>query len=153
MRRAILTAMLLSLGACATLQRLTFERPTVAISEVHITGLGLSGGSLDVVLDIYNPNSYELRSPRLDATLDLEHTHFGTLGLEQPLQLPAGSHSSVNLPLRFTWEGVGAGAKALLQSGSVRYNLGGQMYVDTPIGQETVGLSTTGTATMRDLIR
>lgn len=153
LRRAVPALALALLGACATLQRLSFQRPTVAISEVHITGLGLSGGSLDVVLDVYNPNSYELRSPRMDATLDLEDTPFGTLGLAQPLRLPAGSHSSVSLPLRFTWEGVGAGAKALLQNGSVRYKLGGDLYVDTPIGEKTIGLSTTGTATMQDLIR
>jgi LEA14-like dessication related protein len=140
-------------GGCALLHRVGFEPPTATLQHVSVTGLGLKGGSLDLGLDVYNPNAYELRSTRLVVAIDLEQTHFGEAALEQPLRLPATAHTPVTVPLSFTWEGVGAGARALLSKGSVNYGLTGSIPVDAPFGQRTVTLRTSGTVTVRDLVR
>jgi LEA14-like dessication related protein len=147
-------ALALTLGAgCAVLNRVSFEAPTAALKGVAVTGLGLKGGSLDLDVDVYNPNAYELRSPRLAVTIDLEQTHFGEATLERALQLPAQSHSMVRVPLSFTWQGVGAGARALLSKGSVNYALTGRIVVEAPFGERTVTLGTNGTVAVRDLVR
>ncbi len=138
---------------CAVLNRVSFEAPTATLAGVSVTGLGLQGGSLDLDLDVYNPNAYALRSPRLAVTIDLEQTHFGEATLEHALQLPAQSHSTVRVPLSFTWEGVGAGARALLRKGSVDYGLTGRIVVEAPFGERTATLGTNGTVTVRDLVR
>src|SRR5256885_14702557 len=110
------------LGGCATLGRLSFQEPDVRLEAIHITGLGLLGGTLDLVFDAYNPNDYRIRSTRLEAGIDLEGRHFGDALLERPLDLSPGNHSRVVVPLRFEWAGVCAGAKALLtwQAGGFR---------------------------------
>jgi LEA14-like dessication related protein len=151
--RAVVGSLALAAGTgCAVLNRVSFEQPTAKLQGVSVTGLGLKGGSLDLELDVYNPNAYELRSTRLAVTIDLEQTRFGEASLEQPLQLAAQAHTSVTVPLSFTWEGVGAGARALLSKGSVNYGLTGRILVDAPWGQRTVTLRTGGAVAVRDFV-
>lgn len=152
-RRGAGLVLLAAVAACAVSQRLRFERPTVDLKEVVVTGIGLSGGSMDLVLDVYNPNRYVLRTTRMELGIDLEDTHFGDARLDRALELPAQAHSDVTVPLSFTWEGVGAGARALITKGSVRYVLNGQVFAATPVGDRTVELSSGGVVSIRDLAR
>src|SRR5919108_4583731 len=64
--------------ACATLGRLSFTEPDVTLQEIDVTGIGLTGGTFELVFDVWNPNDYRLRSTRLEVGIDLEGTHFGT---------------------------------------------------------------------------
>lgn len=125
----------------------------VELEVVEITGLGLSGGSLRLGLDIYNPNGYELRSRSLEAALTLGETHFGDAALQRDVVLPARSHTRVGVPLAFTWSGVGAAARSLLSRGSVYYDLAGRMRVETPRGERSVPLRADGTVGITDLVR
>lgn len=144
----------LALGpSCSALRRVTFQPPTVDLVAVEVTGIGLTGGSLNLVLDVYNPNRYDLHTTRLALSLDLEETHFGDAELQRAVALPAEAHASVGIPVTFTWEGVGAGARALLSRGSVRYALDGRIVADTPVGSRGVDLRTGGVVTVRDLMR
>lgn len=133
------------LAGCATLGRaLHFEQPQVELQEIRVTGLGLSGGTLDLALDVFNPNDYRVRSTRLAVGIDLEDVHFGDALLERPVELPAGQHTLVTLPVTFEWAGVGAGARALLARQAIRYGLTGTVGVDTPLGARDVKLRGAG---------
>jgi len=141
-------------AGCATLRNaLNFQEPQIALQEINITGLGLTGGTLDLILDVYNPNDYRLRSTRLEVGLDLEGKHFGDALLDRPLDLSPTNHSRVVVPVRFEWAGVGAGMRALLGRQSIRYTLGGAVLLDTPIGDRRVGLKGTGEVPLRKLLR
>ena len=132
-------------SGCATLRSaLTFVEPQMVLEEIRITGLGLSGGTLDLVLDVYNPNDYRLRSTRLEVGLDLENVHFGDALIDKPLDLSPLNHSQVVVPVRFEWAGVGAGARALLQRQGIRYGIAGAVLVDTPLGGRRVALQFDG---------
>jgi len=142
------------LAGCATLRHaLNFQEPQIALQEINITGLGLTGGTLDLILDVYNPNDYRLRSTRLEVGLDLEDKHFGDALLDRPLDLSPTNHSRVVVPVRFEWAGAGAGMRALLGRRSIRYTLGGAVLLDTPIGDRRVGLKGTGEVPLRKLLR
>jgi LEA14-like dessication related protein len=141
------------LAGCALLGRARFEAPGVSLAQVRVTGIGLTGGTLDLVFDVYNPNSYELRTTRMDVRVALEGIHFGEVALGRVVTLPRESDSEVTVPLRFTWEGVGAGARALIARGSVQYRLEGRMLVGTPVGDRAVSLAREDVATLRDLTR
>src|SRR5207247_10332830 len=52
------------LGACATLGKLSFKEPDVRLERIDITGLSLGGGTMDLVFDVYNPNTFRTRSSR-----------------------------------------------------------------------------------------
>jgi LEA14-like dessication related protein len=142
------------LAGCATLRNaLNFQEPQIELHEINITGLGLTGGTLDLILDVYNPNDYRLRSTRLEVGLDLEGKHFGDALLDRPLDLSPTNHSRVVVPVRFEWAGVGAGMRALLGRQSIRYTLGGAVLLDTPLGDRRVGLKGTGQVPLRKLLR
>lgn len=153
MRRAVSLVLGLGLLGCALAQRVRFQAPSAQLTGVSVTGLGLQGGSLDLKLDVFNPNSYTLRSTRLQVGVDLENTPFGTAAIDRPLELAPAAHSEVRIPLTFTWSGVGAGARALLGKGSLNYGLTGRILVDTPLGERSVDLRTNGVVAVADLTR
>lgn len=139
-------------AGCATLGRaLHFTQPDVTLQEVRITGLGLTGGTLDLALDVFNPNDYRLRSTRLSVGIDLEDVHFGDALLEVPVELPPGQHTLVTLPVTFEWAGVGAGARALLSRQGMRYGLTGVVGLDTPLGARDVKLRGAGEVPLKSL--
>ena len=132
---------------------LTFEQPQVDLREIHVTSLGLSGGTMDLVFDVYNPNDYRLRSTRLEVDLELARTDFGQALIDKPLDLSPQNHSQVVMPVRFTWAGVGAAARSLLESRELPYGLTGAVLVDTPIGEKRVELKSNGNVPLKKLIR
>lgn len=143
--RALVTVAVLWMVGCATIRSaISFKEPDVALERIEITGLGVTGGTFDLVLDVYNPNPYEIRGTRLELGLDLEGTHFGDALLERPLALSQEAHSRVVVPVRFEWAGIGAAAQALVSRQSVAYRLAGAVLVDTPVGERRVGIARTG---------
>jgi LEA14-like dessication related protein len=140
-------------SGCATVGRLSFSEPTVELTQINITGFGLSGGTLDLVFDVYNPNAYRLRSTRVEIGLDLEGRHFGDALLERPLDLSPTNHSQVVVPVRFEWAGVGAGAKALLGRQAVAYGVTGAVLLSTPLGARRVVVKGDGDVPLRALAR
>jgi len=139
--------------SCATLGRLSFTEPDVVLQEIGVTGIGLTGGTFDLVFDVYNPNDYRIRSTRMEVGIDLEGTHFGDALLDRPLDLSPTNHSRVVVPVRFEWAGLGAGAKALLTKRAVGYGVTGRVLVDTPLGERTVGLTGKGNVPLRKLLK
>ena len=142
----------LSTTACAVVQSLSFERPGIDLREIQLTGVGLSGGSLNLVLDIHNPNDYTLRTLRVQTAIDIEDTHFGEVELEREFTLRANDTTRVEIPMSFTWSGVGAAARGLLQRGSVSYVMDSKVLVDTPLGEQTLDFRNRGTVPLKQIL-
>jgi LEA14-like dessication related protein len=139
-------------ASCASLRSaLSFQEPQLKLEEINVTGLGLTGGTLDLVFDVYNPNGYRLRSTKLEVGLDLEDVHFGDALIDKPLDLSPENHNRVIVPVRFEWAGVGAGARALLLRQAIRYGVTGAVLVDTPLGERRVGIKATGDVPLKKL--
>jgi LEA14-like dessication related protein len=148
------TIAVLLLAGCATLRNaLNFQEPQVELQAINITGMGLTGGTLDLVFDVYNPNDYRLRSTRLEMGVDLEGTHFGDALIDRPLDLSPTNHSRVVMPVRFEWAGVGAAARGLLTRQALKYAVKGAVLLDTPLGEKRVQLSGAGNVPLKTLIR
>ena len=151
--RWLIVLSLLALPGCATLRSaLSFQEPQLELQEINITGLGLTGGTLDLVFDVYNPNDYRLRSTRLEVGLDLEGTHFGDALIDRPLDLSPTNHSQVVMPVRFEWAGVGAAARGLLTRQALRYGITGAVLLDTPLGDKRVQLRSSGNVPLKKLL-
>jgi len=150
----VLVAACAACAACATLRNaLRFEEPQIELKQINITGMGLTGGTLDLVFDVYNPNDYRLRSTRLEVGLDLEETHFGDALIDKPLDLSPTNHSQVVMPVRFEWAGVGAAARGLLTRQALHYGITGAVLLDTPLGDKRVQLRSAGNVPLRRLLR
>ena len=148
MRKAVLlvVAAVTVAGAsgCATLGRKVFKEPVVNFQQLSISGLGLTGGSLDVVLSVYNPNNFRLDASRLTYNLMIDSVRFGSGALDQKFTVQSGDSTIVRLPINFTYAGIGEAGRQLLNTGSVNYRVSGDMTVGTPLGNFTRPYDRTG---------
>lgn len=129
--------MIATTSGCAALGRATFKEPDVQLREFNITGLGLTGGSVDVVLSVYNPNGYKLDALKMTYLVDVDSIKLGEGELDSRFVVAEKDSSLVRLPIRFTYAGLGAAGRALLQSGTVNYRVRGDFSVGTPLGNFT----------------
>ncbi len=139
------TAAVFALSACATLGRGVFQEPIVNFKNVSVRGLGLTGGTMDVYLSVYNPNGFRLDATRL--TYDLivgESTRVGTGALDSRFTVQDRDSTEVRIPIDFTYSGIGAAARQMMQSGSVPYTVRGDVTVATPLGNFTRPYSGSG---------
>jgi LEA14-like dessication related protein len=138
MKRGLTLALLLSgASACATLGYANFREPVVTYKDAVITGLGMSGGSLEVVLNVYNPNGFRLDGTALTYRLSVDSVPFGNGTLSDRFVVNEKDSSQVRLPLSFTYAGIGQAGRQLIQTGSVNYTVSGEITVSTPLGSFT----------------
>jgi LEA14-like dessication related protein len=122
---------------CASVGRAVFREPVVTYKDAMITGLGLTGGSLEVVLSIYNPNSFRLDGTGLTYRIVVDSIPFGNGTLSERFAVQEGDSTTIRLPLQFNYSGVGQAGRQLIQTGSVNYTVSGDITVGTPIGSFT----------------
>jgi LEA14-like dessication related protein len=146
MARAI-GAALLTTGAagCSGLGD-NFREPDFNLNRVVVRGLGVSGGNLDLVMNVSNPNSFALRGTKLEAGFDVEGSHVGTVTYTDEYNVPDRDSSTITLPLRFDWGGVGSAFRSALQYGDIPYTLKGQATLSTPFGRRVVPFTKRGRA-------
>jgi LEA14-like dessication related protein len=137
MKRITLSLLVVAATGCASLGGLAFREPVVTYKDAVITGLGISGGSLEVVLSIYNPNSFRLDGTGLTYRIAVDSVPFGNGALSDRFAVQQGDSTTVRLPLSFTYAGVGQAGRQLIQTGSVNYTVSGDLTVSTPIGNFT----------------
>lgn len=144
--RGILAAVLAvgAITACATIGRNVFREPVVDFRELRLNGLGLSGGSLDVVLSVYNPNGFKLEATRLTYNLLMDSVQIADGALDKQFAVQSGDSSVVTIPVNFTYAGIGRAGQELLRSGTVNYRVRGDMTVATPLGNFTRPYDQTG---------
>jgi len=135
--RAMMATLLVATAGCASLGRASFKEPVVTFKDARITGLGVSGGSIEIVLDVYNPNHYRLEGTRVSYKVLVDSTEFGEGAYTTRFGVDEGQTSEVRLPLSFTYSGVGAAGRALMQTGTVEYHVIGDVTVSTPVGSFT----------------
>lgn len=134
---AMLASLLAIVAGCATLGRGAFKEPVVTLKEFTVTGLGITGGSVDVVLSIYNPNNFKLDALKMTYLVDVDSIQLGSGELGDRFVVNSGDSSTVRLPVRFTYAGLGAAGRSLITAGTVNYRVRGDFTVGTPLGDFT----------------
>lgn len=144
MKRFILAAAATALTACASLGLGGFKEPLVHFNDAKIRGLGLSGGSVDVILSVYNPNGFDLNATRLTYKLFVENNQVGTGALNNAFRVSDKDSTYVTIPVDFTYAGLGSAGRELLTKGTVNYRVTGDFTVSTPLGNFTRPYDQTG---------
>lgn len=140
----VTAAVALGAGACATLGRQAFREPVVTFRDIQVEGLGLTGGTLDVILSVYNPNGYRLDATRVRYNLLVGDTPLGGGVLDSRFTVRAGDSTIVKLPVTLDYKGLSAAGKELMAKGSVDYRVRGDVTVATGAGSFTVPYDRTG---------
>jgi LEA14-like dessication related protein len=136
-------AVMMAIG-CKTVGQSMFKEPVVTLKDVKLNGLGLSGGSLDVVLNVYNPNGFNLDATRMTYKLMIDTIPFGTGLVESRFAVAKNDSNTVRIPIDFTYAGIGEAGRQLIQTGTVNYRVTGDVTVGTPLGNYTVPYDRTG---------
>jgi LEA14-like dessication related protein len=144
--RNISIAALAMIGAvgCASLGRATFKEPIVTFQDARVTGLGVTGGSVEVRLSLYNPNKFRLDGTRLTYKVLVDTVPLGSGALADRFTVQEKDSTIVTLPLQFTYTGVGEAGRQLMNTGTVNYRVVGDVTVGTPLGNFTRPYDQTG---------
>jgi LEA14-like dessication related protein len=123
---------------CATLARAGgFKQPVVNFRDLKVEGVGLTGGTLDVILSIYNPNGYKLNATRLTYNLMIDSTALGSGVYGHNFSVRSGDSTIVTLPVTLNYSGLAAAGRQMVGKGSVNYRVTGDVTVSTPVGNFT----------------
>jgi len=135
--RLALSLGIVASASCASLARQAFQNPTVELRDVVVRGIGLQGGSLDVVLDVYNPNDYRIDASKVTYTLLADSVQVATGEVTKLVTLDNRKASTVTLPVTFTFRELNQAASVLMQRGSIDYTVRGEFTLATPFGSLT----------------
>jgi LEA14-like dessication related protein len=133
-----------ALGGCASLGVGGFKEPIVNFNDLQVEGIGTKGGTVDVVLSVYNPNGYRLDATQLTYRLLVDTTAVGNGVYDTHFTVQSGDSSIVRLPVNLSYSGLAAAAKQLKEKGAVNYRVIGDVTVATPVGNFTKPYDRTG---------
>jgi LEA14-like dessication related protein len=131
-------------AACSTLGRQAFSDPVVSLKNVQVSSIGLTGGNLNVILSVYNPNGYRLDATRLTYRLLVDSTPLANGVMDNRFTVQDKDSTAVTIPVSFSWSGLGAGVRSIFNTGAVNYRVNGDVTVGTPVGNFTIPYSQTG---------
>ena len=143
---AVAASVAIAVAGCSALGRQAFKEPVVNLRDVKIRGIGLNGGSLDVLLNVYNPNGYRLDATRLTYKVALagDSITLASGALDSRFTVQNNDSTTVTIPVSFTYAGIGAAGRSLLSTGSVNYHVLGDVTVGSPVGNFTIPYSSQG---------
>jgi LEA14-like dessication related protein len=167
-RRSILVAAIgftaLLAASCASL----VKEPRVALAEVAVQALTLSGATIRVELDVENPNGFGLDAKALEYTLFFqpgtgsgpaeggdgvdgdpsgEGGTWRTLASGRTVEavsLPSNQTVRVPVAIPFRFRDLEDAAASLLRDGTLRYRFEGAFTVGSPVGDIRVPFDRTG---------
>jgi LEA14-like dessication related protein len=129
--RALALLLVLALtGACALFVR----SPEVAIADVRVVGLGLTGGTAEVLLEVDNPNRFglEVREFRylLEVADPARPDRWDTLAVgvsADTVHLARREVTVVPLRIPFRYSALGTALRAWMGGGDVPYRIEGSV--------------------------
>ncbi|HEU5304071.1 MAG TPA: LEA type 2 family protein [Gemmatimonadales bacterium] len=142
-RESRLLALVLLGAACSGLGH-NFREPDIQLDHVVVRGVGLSGGNLDLVVEVENPNDFRLDGTRLKVGFDVEGSHLGDITYDDDFAVAENGTTTLTLPLTFGWSGVGSAVRAALSYGDLPYKMKGQAELKVPWGRVVVPFSREG---------
>jgi LEA14-like dessication related protein len=144
-----------AVAACSALGRQAFQQPVVNLRDVRVRGLGISGGNLDVLLNVYNPNHFRLDATRLTYRVELagDSITLASGAVDNRFTVQETDSTIVTIPVSFTYAGVGAAGRSILATGAVNYHVLGDVTVGSPVGNFTIPYSSTGRFTTTGVAR
>jgi LEA14-like dessication related protein len=145
MRRAVILSVAAVVVGCATLGKQAFKQPAVELRDVRVVGIGVTGGELEISLAVKNPNHYRIDANHLNYRLLVSDTIPVANGsLDNRSTVQADDSTLVKIPIGFTYAGLGAAGRQLMNTGVVNYKVTGDFMVESAIGSFNVPFSTTG---------
>lgn len=114
--------------------------PQLTPRSAKVTKLDLAGVDLRVEMEAFNPNGFDLAVRRVTGHVVIDGKYdLGTVAVDQPITLPAGARTNLDVPLSVKWNGaqtfaaIGAARRAVPYTVDGTATIGGERFnVDVP---------------------
>lgn len=125
------------------------EFPVPAVPQVELSSLAVGKLSLDqmkatAILQIKNTNQFPLDLTRLGVSFALGGQEVGGSKLSNPVSLPSGQATKLEIPLSFSPRAVGIGLVNLLKGDQIAYKVSGSIDANTRYGPLSLPFSHVG---------
>lgn len=114
-----------------------FTQPDVALRDVRVRGLGLSGSALDLELRVANPNGYALETPRVSYRVYLGDVELAKGMTDLSVTVAGNDSALVRVPATVGYLAMQRAGRELLGTGAAPYRVLGRITVGTPYGRLT----------------
>lgn len=154
--KLVLTLGLLGGAACASSSGSGPEpmyRPEVSVQEVRLSGIGISGGSMNVDLELRNPNRFRIEAPVINYRVLVDTVLIGSGTYEGDFSLRGRRSTSIRIPVRFKYSDIGPTGRALLSSGTVEYRIVGDVTAGSSYGPVAGPYDRSGEFTTMSVLR
>jgi len=137
MRKLFAFTAVLTLTACASLAKAAFQSPVVEVRDVKVRNIGLQSATLDVHLDIRNPNEYRIDAEKVSYTFFIDSTRIVSGEVTQRLTLEEKGAIPLTVPVTFDFQAVQTAMRYYLAHGALDYRVEGMFTLVTPVGRLT----------------
>lgn len=155
--RALSIAFVAALAACASL----VKEPGLSVRAVGLHSIGLTGATVQLDLEVSNPNRFSLDARAMDYTLSFVGADevgpdgagavpesawqvVATGRTEQGVVLEGGDTVPVSVEVPLRYADVGRAVSSLLQDGRLHYRFDGAFVVGSPVGELRIPFDRTG---------
>ena len=137
MRTLLIATALLTATGCATLARQAFTAPTVEVRDVKVRTIGLTGGTLDVTLDLQNPNEYRLDAQQITYQFFVDSTKVVDGVVDRLVTLEEKGVATIVVPVNFGFNELAFAMREYTSKGALNYRVMGEFTLVTPFGSIT----------------
>src|SRR4051812_19506143 len=114
-----------------------FTQPDVALRNVQLRGLGITGGALDLDLRVANPNEYALESPRVAYRVFVGDVELAEGVTDLDMTVAIGDSAVVHVPASVGYLSMTRAGREMMGTGVANYRVRGRITVGTPYGRVT----------------
>ncbi|MFL6580593.1 MAG: LEA type 2 family protein [Burkholderiales bacterium] len=122
--------------------------PQVQLSSLAIGKLGLDQVTATAKLQIKNPNQFTLDFTKLGVQFALGGLDVASTKLPNPVKLPAGQATIIEIPLSFSPRAAGVGIVNLLKANQIAYQVSGSIDANSRFGPLTLPFNHIGNTTV-----
>lgn len=119
--RILVAVSFLLVAGCGTLAERIIRKPEVEIGRVYSKDATLTGSTVVFVLNLKNPNAFDLPLSSLDYEVVLGGEEFARGTLDRGVNLPANGQTAVEVPLSVEYAKVASGVLQALSGRPVAY--------------------------------
>ena len=113
----------------------TLYNPIVSLRDVRMSGVGITGGTMEIELNVYNPNPDTLHQPRFAYRVVIADRQVAKGIYDADFALPGNDSVKVRLPATFGFAGATSAGRAIMNNGSLNYRVLGEIVVRTEYGR------------------
>ena len=115
-------------------QRKALENVEITLQEVQIQSFSLSGASLKLFLNMFNPNDITTTLDRADYEIWFNDNSLGNGSIDKRVDIPPLESRTIDTDFSLSFQGIGQSVISALTENEITWRISGIAYYDTIFG-------------------